>query len=133
MKKVTIRYPHNGRRITEFVTQVIDELDNDKTAYANMFNGLKTMVENGDIWFRNYEHSGDYINCVFILDSDTALTAFEPHKTFLESATGYVDTVVEDMTFDEFAEFAAEREETWVEHPRKTELDPKLKSDSVLG
>ena len=42
MKKVTIRYPHNGRRITQFVTEIIDELDNDKTAYANMFNGLKT-------------------------------------------------------------------------------------------
>ena len=133
MKKVTIRYPHNGRRITQFVTEIIDDLDNDKTAYANMFNGLKTMVENGDIWFRNYEHSGDHINCVFILDSDTALTAFEPNKTYLESATGYVDTVVEDMSFDEFAAFAAEREETWVEHPRKTELDPKLKSNSVLG
>ena len=37
------------------------------------------------------------------------------------------------MSFDEFAEFAAEREETWVEHPRKKELDSKLKADSVLG
>ena len=122
MKKVTIRYPHNGRRITQFVTEIIDELDNDQTAYANMFNGLKTMTENGDIWFRNYEHEGDNINCVFILDSDTSLSTFAPHRTYLESATGYIDTVVEDMTFDEFAAFAADRDETLIAHPRKKEL-----------
>ena len=40
MKKVTIKYPHNGRRITQFVTEVIDELDNDKTAYAKATSGL---------------------------------------------------------------------------------------------
>lgn len=122
MKKVTIRYPHNGRRITQFVTEIIDELDNDQTAYANMFNGLKTMTENGDIWFRNYEHDGANINCVFILDSDESVTKFAPHRTYLESATGYIDTVVEDITFDEFAAFAAERNETLIEHPRKKEL-----------
>ena len=98
-----------------------------------MFNGLKSMTESGDIWFRNYEHNGDNINCVFILDSDTALSTFAPHQAYLESATGFIDTVVEDMTFDEFAAFAAERDETWVDHPRKTELDPKLNNNSVLG
>ena len=134
MKKVTIRYPHNGRRITQFVTEVIDELDNDQTAYANMFNGLKTMTENGDIWFRNYEHEGDNINCVFILDSDTSLSTFAPHRTYLESATGYIDTVVEDMTFDEFAAFAADRDETLIAHPRKKELvgEGVSKAGSVL-
>ena len=134
MKKVTIRYPHNGRRITQFVTEIIDELDNDQTAYANMFNGLKTMTENGDIWFRNYEHEGDNINCVFILDSDTSLSTFAPHRTYLESATGYIDTVVEDMTFDEFAAFAADREETLIAHPRKKELvgEGVSKAGSVL-
>lgn len=134
MKKVTIRYPHNGRRITQFVTEIIDELDNDQTAYANMFNGLKTMTENGDIWFRNYEHEGDNINCVFILDSDTSLSTFAPHRTYLESATGYIDTVVEDMTFDEFAAFAADRDETLIAHPRKKELvgEGVSKAGSVL-
>ena len=33
MKKVTLKFPHNGRRITEFVTNVIDELDNDKAKF----------------------------------------------------------------------------------------------------
>ena len=133
MKKVTIRYPHNGRRITQFVTEIIDELDNDKTAYANMFNGLKTMTENGDIWFRNYEHEGENINCVFILDSDTSVSNFAPHRAYLESATGYIDTIVEDMTFDEFATFAAERDETYVEHARKTELDPNYENGSGVS
>ena len=122
MKKVTIKYPHNGRRITEFVTQIIDELDNDKTAYANMFNGLKTMTDNGDIWFRNYEHDGDNVNCVFVLDSDTSVSTFAPHRAHLESATGFIETTVEEMSFDEFAAFAAERDETNIPHARKEEL-----------
>ena len=124
MKKVTIKYPHNGRRITQFVTEVIDELDNDKTAYANMWNGLKTMTDEGDIWFRNYEHDGANINCVFILDSDEAVTKMAPHRAYLESATGFIETTVEDISFDDFAEFAAERDETRVQHARKDELDP---------
>tara|TARA_B100001769_G_C21961843_1_gene517567 strand:+ start:264 stop:674 length:411 start_codon:yes stop_codon:yes gene_type:complete len=122
MKKVTIKYPHNGRRITQFVTEVIDELDNDKTAYANMWNGLKTMTDEGDIWFRNYEHDGANINCVFILDSDEAVTKLAPYRAYLESATGFIETTVEDMSFDDFAAFAAERDETNIPHARKTEL-----------
>ena len=40
MKKVTLKFPHNGRRITQFVTEMIDELDNDKDKFETMFNGL---------------------------------------------------------------------------------------------
>ena len=122
MKKVTIKYPHNGRRITQFVTEVTDELDNDKTAYANIWNGLKTMTDEGDIWFRNYEHDGDNINCVFILDSDEAVTKMAPYRSYLESAAGFIETTVEDMSFDDFAAFAAERDETNIQHDRKDEL-----------
>jgi hypothetical protein len=134
MKKVTLKFPHNGRRITQFVTEIIDELDNDKTAFADCFNGLKTMTDEGDIWFRNYEHAGDNINCVFILDSDEAVTKMAPHRTYLETATGHIETTVEDITFDEFSAFAAERNETLIEHPRKKELAPEgiNKAGSVL-
>ena len=124
MKKVTLKFPHNGRRLTEFVHNVIDELDNDKAKFETMFNGLKTMTDEGDIWFRNYEHNGDNIHCVFILDSDEAVTKMAPHRAYLESATGFIETTVEDMSFDEFAEFAAERQETRIQHPRKDGLDP---------
>jgi|TARA_X000001036_G_scaffold401876_1_gene407278 hypothetical protein len=124
MKKVTLKFPHSGRRITQFVTEIIDELDNDQTAFANCFNGLKAMTDDGDIWFRNYEHDGANINCVFILDSDESVTKFAPHRTYLESATGHIETTVEDITFDEFAAFAAERDETHVQHARKAELNP---------
>ena len=47
MKKVTLKFPHNGRRLTEFVHNVIDELDNDKAKFETMFNGLKTMTDEG--------------------------------------------------------------------------------------
>tara|TARA_E500000081_G_C6031350_1_gene304858 strand:+ start:43 stop:447 length:405 start_codon:yes stop_codon:yes gene_type:complete len=134
MKKVTLKFPHNGRRITQFVTEIIDELDNDKTAFADCFNGLKTMTDDGDIWFRNYEHSGDNINCIFILDSDESVTKMATHRAYLESATGFIETTVEDITFDEFSAFAAERNETLIEHPRKKELAPEgiSKAGSVL-
>ena len=124
MKKVTLKFPHNGRRITQFVTEMIDELYNDKDKLETMFNGLKTMTDEGDIWFRNYEHDGANINCVFILDSDEAVTKMAPHRAYLESATGFIETTVEDISFDDFAEFAAERDETRVQHARKDELDP---------
>lgn len=124
MKKVTIKFPHNGKRITQFVTEIIDELDNDKAKFETMFNGLKAMTDDGDIWFRNYEHDGANINCTFILDSDEAVTKMAPHRAYLESATGHVETTVEDITFDEFAAFAAERDETHVQHARKAELNP---------
>ena len=35
MKKVTIKFPHNGKRITEFVTSLTDELDNDQTKFRS--------------------------------------------------------------------------------------------------
>ena len=124
MKKVTLKFPHNGRLITQFVTEMIDELDNDKDKFETMFNGLKTLTDEGDIWFRNYEHDGANINCVFILDSDEAVTKMAPHRAYLESATGFIETTVEDISFDDFAEFAAERDETRVQHARKDELDP---------
>ena len=47
-----------------------------------------------------------------------------PHRAYLESATGFIETTVEDISFDDFAEFAAERDETRVQHARKDELDP---------
>ena len=129
MKKVTIKFPHNGRRITEFVTNIIDELDNDQAKFATMYNCLKGMTDEGDIWFRNYEHNGDNIDVVFILDSDTAVSKFATHRAYMETATGFIETTVEDMSFDEFAAFAADRDETHVEHARKNELDP----DRVAG
>jgi hypothetical protein len=135
MKKVTIKFPHNGRRITEFVTNLIDELNNNAAGFASMYNGMKEMTECGDIWFRNYEHNGENIDCVFILDSDEAVTKMADHRAFIETATGFGETTVEEMSFDEFAAFAADRDETWVDHPRKTELGgdkPAELSGSVL-
>ena len=102
MKKLTIKFPHNGRRITEFVTNIIDELDNDATAFASMYNGLKVMTDNGDIWFRNYEHDGDNINVVFVLDSAEAVTRIASHRAYMETATGFIATTVEEMSFDEY-------------------------------
>ena len=56
------------------------------------------------------------------------------HRAYLESATGFIETTVEDITFDEFSAFAAERNETLIEHPRKKELAPEgiSKAGSVL-
>tara|TARA_B110000879_G_scaffold157744_1_gene203722 strand:- start:1047 stop:1454 length:408 start_codon:yes stop_codon:yes gene_type:complete len=129
MKKVTIKFPHNGMRITEFVTSLTDELDNDQTKFEAMFRGLKEMTDNGDIWFKNYEHDGDNINGVFILDSDESVTRMAPHRAYLETATGFIETTVEDISFDDFAAFAAERDDTNVQYARKNELDP----DRVAG
>jgi len=129
MKKVTIKFPHNGKRITEFVTSLTDELDNDQTKFEAMFNGLKEMTDNGDIWFKNYEHDGDNINGVFILDSDESVTRMAPHRAYLETATGFIETTVEDISFDDFAAFAAERDDTNVQYARKIELNP----DRVAG
>jgi|TARA_B110000240_G_C13410498_1_gene414973 hypothetical protein len=129
MKKVTIKFPHNGMRITEFVTSLTDELDNDQTKFEAMFRGLKEMTDNGDIWFKNYEHDGDNINGVFILDSDESVTRMAPHRAYLETATGFIETTVEDISFDDFAAFAAERDDTNVQYARKIELNP----DRVAG
>jgi len=129
MKKVTIKFPHNGKRITEFVTSLTDELDNDQTKFEAMFKGLKEMTDNGDIWFKNYEHDGDNINGVFILDSDESVTRMAPHRAYLETATGFIETTVEDISFDDFAAFAAERDDTNVQYARKIELNP----DRVAG
>jgi|TARA_B110000305_G_C19291247_1_gene564307 hypothetical protein len=129
MKKVTIKFPHNGMRITEFVTSLTDELDNDQTKFEAMFKGLKEMTDNGDIWFKNYEHDGDNINGVFILDSDESVTRMAPHRAYLETATGFIETTVEDISFDDFAAFAAERDDTNVQYARKIELNP----DRVAG
>ena len=135
MKKVTIKFPHNGRRITQFVNEIVYQLDNDKTKFESMFNGLKTMTEEGDIWFKNYEHDGDNINAVYILDSDESVTKMAPHRAYLETATGHIETTVEDMTFDEFAAFAAARDETHILYARKTELQPEIvkRKDTSAG
>jgi hypothetical protein len=87
------------------------------------------MTDNGDIWFKNYEHDGDNINGVFILDSDESVTRMAPHRAYLETATGFIETTVEDISFDDFAAFAAERDDTNVQYARKIELNP----DRVAG
>ena len=72
------------------------------------------LIQNGDIWFIHDSATDDNLGLtiVFILDSEDALTTFNNESLPGWTAAGTEEPIVEEMTFEEFATFASENEET---------------------
>lgn len=121
MKKVTIKFTSATDDIETFVTGKFDSLDD--ATLASLHSTIGTNTTNGNIWLRHYCIEGSQAHMIYILDDADAVTAVQPALTLMAGIAGYVETVTEDMTFDEFSAYAADHRETEIVHSRKTALD----------
>lgn len=121
MKKVTMKFNHNGAdTFEEFYKAKLDSFAEDE--FRTLFTEIKGMVDGGDIWFRHFENVGDVNNITYIVDSDAAMENFKSARDILEAQPEFIETVVEDITFEEFAAYATEHDETFIQHDRKDAL-----------
>jgi hypothetical protein len=118
MKKVTIKLNHNGAdTFEEYYKAKLDAYsDEDLTTLTTK---IKTMVDGGDIWFRHFDTDGSVNSLVYILDSADAVTTFQTARDVLESDVDFIETIVEEISFEDFAAYASEHNETDIAHERK--------------
>lgn len=121
MKKVTIKLTHNGAdTFEEFYRAKLDTMTDDNL--TTLVTEIKGMIDGGDIWFRHFDTDGEVNNLVYILDSNNALTAFQTAKNLIEADDDHIETIIEDITFDDFASYAADNDETEIAHERKDNI-----------
>jgi hypothetical protein len=70
-------------------------------------------VERGDIWFTHvgFNDDGSKIKLTRIFDSEDAYNSFNDQVQHWRADWNITDITVEEITFEEFADFAAEHEE----------------------
>jgi hypothetical protein len=119
MKKVTIQVNNTGLKLEKTPTWYmhwLSSIDKDEAITANQT--INTLVEQGDIWFIQDEIINDGIGfkMSFIFDSEDAVSrwkeilgTFEKMSTIVNEEPNITE---EDITFEQFAEFAANNEET---------------------
>lgn len=116
MKKVTITFPSVNSEALENNNDTIRAAFESLSVPDMLGHIGKTfrLIQNGDIWFMHDYATEDKLgfNMIFILDSEDALAEFNENSLPGWTAMGGNDPVVEDMTFEEFATFASENEET---------------------
>lgn len=116
MKKVTINFPSivDSPETNDIV--VIKEAFQSIgiPAMLSHIGNTNRLIQNGDIWFINDTLTDDGLGftMTFILDSDEALASFTNDSLPGWSAMGGDEPVIEEMSFEEFATFASENEET---------------------
>lgn len=121
MKKVTIKLTHNGAdTFEEYYKAKLDAFSDEDL--STIVTEVKGMVDGGDIWFRHFHTDGSVNHLVYILDSEDAVTTFQTARSIIESDADFIETVVEDITFDDFAAYASEHNETDIAHERKDAL-----------
>lgn len=116
MKKVSFKFSSLTNTIEEFYTSKLDELT--EAEFASVFNTMSTAVNNGDVWLRSYFIEDGKANLIWFLDSDTAILNVQPAIDILVTIDDYIEHTVDDCTFEEFAAFAASREDANISHPR---------------
>ena len=115
MKKMTFNLPNVDGEVREDQNDHIVALlraapDEVKT---NILGTLKGMLQQGDIWFMHDSliNNDQGFEMVIIFDSQAAIDTFD--STVKSDFEGFGGTVtVEDMTFEEFATYAANNPES---------------------
>lgn len=117
MKKVTIILGNDGaQNFEEFYAAMIESFaEEDLLILANTVRGLQ---DSGDMWFRHYYQEGNQNHLVYIFDSASAVTSFEPAKSVIENMPLFESYNVEDITFEQFANYASSANETSIENAR---------------
>ena len=123
MKKIILKFTHDGSPTFEdFYKNKLDEYSD--AELETMVKCLSAMVDSGDIWFRHMEKIDNVNHITYILDSDAALTTFQTARDILEADDDHIESIVEEITFEDFANFATNNEEPIIAHERK---------DAILG
>lgn len=117
MKKLTVTLSNSTiTNIEEFHNSVIDTISD--ADLITLGSTIKSLSENGDIWFKHYYLDNDKCHLLYIFDSEDALTNFSPAKAVLESLEMFDKSVDEDLTFEQFADLASQYDETFIPNNR---------------
>lgn len=115
MKKMTFNLPSVDGEVREHQNDHIIALLRAAPAEVktNILGTLRGMLQEGDIWFMHDALINDNqgFEIVIIFDSQAAIDTFDSTvKSDFEGFGGNI--VVEDMTFEQFATYASENEES---------------------
>lgn len=119
MKKVTFEISNTGLNLEDTPTWYmhwLTSMDRDDAVTVN--ETMNSLVEQGDIWFisDNITNDGSGFSMTIIFDSEDALTNWKAVQSIFEkmfAIAGETPNFTEaDLTFEEFATFASENEET---------------------
>lgn len=120
MKKVKIEIQNTGLNIqddtSEWFMFWLNSIDRNEALQVNQT--MTSLIEQGDIWFINDDtiNDGEGFLLNLIFDSEEAIESWKPIQHVFEQmfvvAGEEPNIVIEDMTFEEFATFAANNEET---------------------
>ena len=116
MKKVTLTfqsvYSEVGGSADEGLKNLLDQLD--RGTLVTHINSTASLLNDGDIWFISTALTEDGLGVyvTFILDSDDALDRFQSESLPGWQAAGLSEFYEENITFEKFASFAAENNET---------------------
>jgi len=115
MKKMTFNLPSVDGVVREHQNDHIIALLRSATVEVktNILGTLKGMLQQGDIWFMHDSliNNDQGFEMVIIFDSQAAIDTFD--STVKSDFDGFGGTVtVEDMTFEEFATYAANNPES---------------------
>ena len=117
MKKVTIVLNNDGSESFEdFYANIIENLDSDDL--TTLASNIKGLQDNGDLWFKHYYQEGGKNHLTYIFDSADSVTTFGPGKTIIENMPLFESYNVEEMTFEQFANYASGSVETLIDNPR---------------
>lgn len=117
MKKVIISLDSGSTTdVNEFYTSTVSNLSDEDLTTIGLT--VRELTENGDIWFKHYYIENNECKLVYVMDSESAVTNFAPALAIFESLSLYNSTNVQDLTFENFADYASEFEETSIINER---------------
>jgi hypothetical protein len=117
MKKIIFKFTSSSANtIEEFYTSKVDELS--EADFASVFNTMRTAVNSGDVWLRNYSVDNNEACLVWFLDSDAAVSNVQSAIDILVTLDDYIEHTVNNCTFEEFAAYASANEDCNISHPR---------------
>jgi hypothetical protein len=122
MKKLTFKFSNSADTIEEFYTSQMDKLT--ESQFVSIYEKIQIAIANGDVWLRHYCLVDSEAHLIWFLDSADSQTNFQPVIEILETLDDYITLDAEEVTFEEFATFAAAHEESIIPHARKEALNP---------
>jgi len=118
MKKLVVQYINdNGfNTFDEFYANKIESLNEEDL--ATLISVVQSATSNGDIWYKCHYQEDNANYFTYIFDSQDAVDNFAPVLSIFETSEGYVSTNITEMSFEEFATYAATRQESDNGHER---------------